>query len=50
MVRKEAKAHGLQRRLEGPDIADRDTGAGEKIEAEGVPYRFLYSLQDLGFG
>ena len=29
-------------------IADRDTGAGEKIEAEGVPYRFLYSLTDLG--
>jgi len=26
------------------------TGAGEKIEAEGVPYRFLYSLQDLGLG
>ncbi len=33
-------------------IADRDTGAGagEKIEAEGVPYRFLYSLQELGLG
>jgi len=31
-------------------IADRDTGAGEKIEAEGVPYRFVYSLQDLGLG
>ena len=29
-------------------IADRDTGAGEKIEAEGVPYRFAYSLTDLG--
>jgi len=86
VVRKSAKAHGLQRRVEGPDvegrrvlvvedttttggspltalealreagavpvavatIADRDTGAGEKIEAEGVPYRSLYSLQDLG--
>ena len=86
VVRKEAKAHGLQRRIEGPDItgrrvlvvedtsttggspltalaavreagavpvgvatiADRDTGAGEKIEAEGVPYRFAYSVQDLG--
>lgn len=86
VVRKEAKAHGLQRRVEGPDIAgrrvlvvedttttggsplsalaavreaggtpvavatiaDRATGAGEKIEAEGVPYRFAYSLQDLG--
>ena len=86
VVRKEAKAHGLQRRVEGPDIsgrrvlvledtsttggspltaleavraagatpvgvaviADRDTGAAAKIEAEGVPYRFAYSLQDLG--
>ena len=86
VVRKEAKAHGLQRRIEGPDIsgrrvlvledtsttggsplsalqavreagatavgvaviADRATGAGEKIEAEGVPYRFAYSVQDLG--
>jgi orotate phosphoribosyltransferase len=86
VVRKEAKAHGLQRRIEGPDItgrrvlvvedtsttggspltalaavreagaipvgvatiADRATGAGEKIEAEGVPYRYAYSLADLG--
>jgi orotate phosphoribosyltransferase len=86
VVRKEAKSHGLQRRIEGPDIsgrrvlvvedtsttggspltalaavreagavpvgvatiADRATGAGEKIEAEGVPYRFVYSLEDLG--
>ena len=86
VVRKEAKAHGMQRRIEGPDIAgrrvlvvedtsttggsplaalaavreagavpvgvatiaDRATGAGATIEAEGVPYRFAYSLQDLG--
>ena len=86
VVRKEAKAHGLQRRVEGPDVAgrrvlivedttttgdsplnalaacreagatpvavativDRATGAAEKIEAEGVPYRFAYSLEDLG--
>lgn len=86
VVRKEAKAHGLQRRVEGPEIegrrvlvledtsttggsplaalqavreagaeavgvaviADRATGAAEKIEAEGVPYRFAYSLADLG--
>ena len=86
VVRKEAKAHGLQRRIEGPDIsgrrvlvledtsttggsplaalqavreagatpvavvviADRATGAAEKIEAEGVPYRYAYSVQDLG--
>ena len=86
VVRKQAKAHGLQRRVEGPDvagrrvlvvedttttggspltalealreagavpvavatIADRATGAAERIEAEGVPYRSLYSLDDLG--
>ena len=86
VVRKEAKAHGMQRQIEGPDItgrrvlvvedtsttggsplaalaavraagaiavgvatiADRATGAREKIEAEGVPYRFAYSLEDLG--
>ena len=86
VIRKEAKAHGLQRRIEGPNIAgrrvlvvedttttggtpltalaavreagatpvavatiaDRSTGAGDKIEAEGVPYRFVYSLSDLG--
>ena len=29
-------------------IADRATGAGEKIEAEGVPYRYAYTLEDLG--
>jgi orotate phosphoribosyltransferase len=86
VVRKEAKAHGLQKQIEGPSIegrrvlvvedtsttggsplaalaavraagavpvgvatiADRATGAAEKIEAEGVPYRFAYSLADLG--
>jgi orotate phosphoribosyltransferase len=86
VVRKEAKAHGLQKQIEGPGIAgrrvlivedtsttggsplaalaavreagavpvgvatiaDRDTGAGDKIAAEGVPYRFAYSLKDLG--
>ncbi len=86
VVRKEAKAHGLQRRIEGPDIAgrrvlvvedtsttgaspltaleavreagaicvgvaviaDRATGAAAKIEAEGVPYRAVYTLEDLG--
>jgi orotate phosphoribosyltransferase len=31
-------------------IADRETGAGAKIEAEGVPYLFAYSLADLGLG
>lgn len=86
VVRKEAKAHGLQRRIEGPDvtgrrvlvvedtsttggspitavqalreagadvvgvatIVDRSTGAGEKIAAEGLDYRYAYGLDDLG--
>ncbi len=86
VVRKESKSHGLQRRVEGPDVAgrtvvavedtsttggsvltavealreaganvvavavivDRDTGARERIEAEGLPYLSLYSLADLG--
>ncbi|GAA4846197.1 orotate phosphoribosyltransferase [Luteimicrobium xylanilyticum] len=86
VVRKAAKAHGMQRQIEGPDIAgrrvvvledttttggspitaveacraagaevvavativDRATGAGEKIEALGVPYHYLFDLADLG--
>ena len=86
MVRKEGKAHGLQRRIEGPDvtgrrvlavedtsttggsaltavealreagavvvavavIVDRDTGARERIEAEGLPYYAAYSVGELG--
>lgn len=86
VVRKESKAHGLQRRIEGPDVAgrrvvavedtsttggsvmtavealkeagaivvavavivDRNTGAREVIEAEGLPYLYLYGLDDLG--
>lgn len=86
VVRKESKAHGLQRRIEGPDVAgrtvvavedtsttggsvltavealreagatvaavavivDRDTGARERIEAEGLEYISLYGLSDLG--
>ena len=85
VVRKQAKTHGMQKQIEGPDISgrrvlvvedtsttggsplealaavraagatavgvativDRNTGAGEKIEAEGVPYLFAYSLSDL---
>ena len=91
VVRKEAKAHGLQRRIEGPDVAgrrvlvvedtsttggsalaavqalreagadvvavativDRATGAGDKIAAEGLDYRYAYGpgdLADLGLG
>lgn len=86
IVRKAVKEHGMQRLIEGPDIAgrrvlvvedtsttgssvltavravldagavvagvavvvDRDTGAREAIEAEGVPYRALLGLADLG--
>ncbi|MDO5287211.1 MAG: orotate phosphoribosyltransferase [Actinomycetia bacterium] len=86
VVRKQGKAHGLQRRIEGPSIAgrpvlvvedtsttggsvataldavlaegaqvagvavivDRGTGAQERIEALGYPYRYALSLADLG--
>lgn len=86
VVRKQGKAHGMQRQIEGPDVAgrtvvavedtsttggsvmtavkalreaganvvavavivDRDTGAREVIEAEGLPYLHLYGLDDLG--
>jgi orotate phosphoribosyltransferase len=86
VVRKEGKAHGLQRRIEGPDVAgrrvlavedtsttggsvltavtalreadadvvgvavivDRNTGAREKVEADGLPYRYAFGLDDLG--
>jgi len=60
VVRKQGKAHGLQQRIEGPSIAgrrvlvavatiaDRATEAGEKIGAEGLTYRFVYSLEELG--
>ena len=86
VVRKAAKEHGMQRRIEGPDVTgrrvlvvedttttgnspltavralreagaevvgvatvvDRDTGPAEAIEAEGVPYRSLLGLGDLG--
>ncbi|MBD8507448.1 orotate phosphoribosyltransferase [Hoyosella sp. G463] len=85
VVRKAAKAHGMQRQIEGPDVAgrrvlvvedttttgnsplaavaalreagaevvgvativDRDTGAREVIEAQGLSYRSLYSLGDI---
>jgi len=86
VVRKVGKAHGLQRRIEGPDvtgrrvlavedtsttggsvltavdalrtagaevvavvvIADRDTGARQRVEAAGLAYRFAYGREDLG--
>lgn len=86
VVRKEGKSHGLQRRVEGPDVAgrrvvavedtsttggsvltavealreagadvvgvavivDRETGARERIEADGLPYHALLGLADLG--
>ena len=86
VVRKSAKGHGMQRRIEGPDIVgkrvlvvedttttgnspltavaalreagaevvgvatvvDRATGADDVIRAEGVEYRALLGLDDLG--
>jgi orotate phosphoribosyltransferase len=88
VVRKEGKAHGLQRRIEGPDVAgrrvlavedtsttggsvltavealreagadvvavavivDRDTGAREVVEAQGLPYYAAYGVGELGLG
>ena len=31
-------------------IADRATGADDVIEAEGVPYLFAFSVEELGLG
>ncbi|MGD1240307.1 orotate phosphoribosyltransferase [Mycobacterium seoulense] len=88
VVRKSAKTHGLQRLIEGSEVAgkralvvedtsttgnsaltavravreaggqvvgvatvvDRATGAAEAIEAEGLPYRSVLGLADLGLG
>lgn len=86
VVRKEAKKHGMQRRIEGADVVgkrvlvvedttttgnspltavaalreagaevvgvatvvDRATGAADVIAAEGLEYRYLLGLEDLG--
>jgi orotate phosphoribosyltransferase len=86
VVRKQGKAHGLQRRIEGPDvtgrrvlavedtsttggsvltavealreagaevvgvaqIVDRATGAAERVAEQGLPYLYVYGLEDLG--
>ncbi|SDQ71781.1 orotate phosphoribosyltransferase [Thermostaphylospora chromogena] len=84
VVRKAGKAHGLQRRIEGPDVAGRrvlavedtsttgnsvltavealreagaevvgvativDRGAGARIAEQGLPYRTVFTLADLG--
>lgn len=86
VVRKAAKAHGMQRQIEGPDVAgravlvvedttttgasplqavqalreagarvvgvativDRDTGAAQVLAAQGLAYRSLLGLSDLG--
>ena len=86
VVRKEGKAHGLQRRIEGPDVAGKrvlavedtsttggsvltavealkqagaivvgvavvvDRGAGAKVEAAGLRYISVISLEELGLG
>jgi orotate phosphoribosyltransferase len=84
VVRKSEKAHGLQRRIEGPDVAGRrviavedtsttggsvltavealreagaevvavavvvERGAAEAVAAADLPYRYVFSLTDLG--
>jgi len=84
VVRKAEKQHGLQRRIEGPDVSGRrvlavedtsttgdsvltavralteadatvvgvavivDRGAGDAVRAEGLEYRAVYTLADLG--
>ena len=84
VVRKAEKQHGLQRRIEGPDVAGRrvlavedtsttgdsvltavralretgatvvgvavivDRGAGDAVRGEGLEYRAVYTLADLG--
>ena len=84
IVRKSEKAHGLQRRIEGPDVAGRkvvavedtsttggsvltavealreagaevvavavvvERGAQAAVAEAGLPYRYVYSLTDLG--
>ena len=84
VVRKEGKAHGLQRRIEGPDVAGKkvlavedtsttggsvltavealeqagaivvgvavvvDRGAGAKVQAAGLKYISVISLEELG--
>ena len=86
VVRKSVKSHGMQRRIEGPEVTgrrvlvvedtsttgasaltavravldaggevvgvatvvDRATGAAETIQAEGLPYRSVLGLSDLG--
>jgi orotate phosphoribosyltransferase len=82
VVRKQTKAHGMQRRIEGPEVAGRsvvedvsttgsspltavealqeagaevvavavivDRGARAAVEAAGLEYRAVFSLEDLG--
>jgi orotate phosphoribosyltransferase len=86
VVRKAGKEHGLQRRIEGPEIAGRrvlaledtsttggsvltavealreagahvvavasivERGAAPALAAAGLPYRFAYTIDDLGVG
>jgi len=86
VVRKSGKEHGLQRRIEGPEIAGRrvlavedtsttggsvltavdalreagarvvavasivERGAAPALAAAGLPYRFAYTIHDLGIG
>jgi orotate phosphoribosyltransferase len=58
-VRKSAKTHGLQRLIEGSEVAGQrvsvvedtsTTGAAKAIRAEGLLYRSVLGLADLGLG
>ena len=59
VVRKAEKAHGLQRRIEGPDVKGRRVLAVEDtsttggsvltaVEEKGLKYLYAYDLKDLG--
>src|SRR5580700_10794444 len=43
VVRKAEKVHGLQRRIEGPEVSGR-----RHVTAQGLAYRAAYDLSDLG--
>ena len=49
MVRKQGKAHGLQRRIEGPDVAGRSVLVVEDVSTTGgSPLTAAEALQEAG--